>query len=137
MESGTLGFGTGSIGAVSRIASEPGARRTNDQQLFSQVISRATAKADETPQHRARAAAEQLVATALVQPILKQMRESNNAAPPFAPNEAERTFRSFMDASLAQRMVSSQRWGLVDQLARRMLGRMGLPTDAAPTQAHQ
>jgi Rod binding domain-containing protein len=134
MESGTLGVGN--IGAISRLASEPGARRTSDQQLFSQVISRASAKADQTPQERARTGAEQLVATALVQPILKQMRESNNAAPPFAPNEAERSFRSFMDAALAQRMVSSQRWGLVDQLARRMLGRMGLPADAAPSQLH-
>jgi Rod binding domain-containing protein len=135
MESGTLNLSTTGLGNVARLASEPGSGRTDNQQLFSQVISRAKTDAAETPEQRARKAAEQLVSTALVQPILKQMRESNNAAPPFAPNEAERTFRSFMDASLAQRMVGSQRWGLVDQLARRMLGRLGQQSHTPPTMA--
>jgi Rod binding domain-containing protein len=119
-------------GDVARIVAAPGAARTRDNQaMFSQIIASAKAKPDaETPEGRARTAAEQLVSTALVQPIFKQMRESNNAAPPFAPNQAERTFRSFMDAAIAQKMVHAQHWGLVDRLARGMLKRGGL--GAAP-----
>ncbi len=132
MDSGavTLG-GSGIVGEVARIASEPGARRTADQELFSQVISRAKDKPNETPEQKARSAAEQLVATALVQPVLKQLRESNHAAPPFAPNEAERTFRSMSDAALAQRMVGSEHWGLIDVLARRMLTKLGTKAESA------
>jgi Rod binding domain-containing protein len=135
MDSGaiTLG-GTGTVGEVARLSSEPGARRTEDQELFSQVISRAKANPDETPEQKARGAAQQLVATALVQPVLKQLRESNNAAPPFAPNEAERTFRSLSDAALAQRMVGSEHWELVNVLARRMLTKMGTRAESAPAQ---
>jgi Rod binding domain-containing protein len=99
------------------------------QEQFSGLLARS--KAAQTPEERARSAAEQLVATALVQPVLKQLRESNNAAPPFAPNQAERTFRGLFDAAIAQRMVHAQHWGLVDRLARGMLTKMGLP--AAPT----
>ena len=137
MDATAITLGGGRIaGDVARLAAEPGAsRRSGEQELFSQVISRAKAKTGETAEQRARSAAEQLVATALVQPVLKQLRESNNAAPPFAPNEAERTFRSFMDAGLAQRMVSSQHWGLVDHLARGMLKRMGAAS--APTEGQK
>lgn len=109
--------------------------KTTDQELFSQVISRAQSNKEETPEARARAAAEQLVATALVQPVLKQLRESNHAEAPFAPNAAERSFRSLMDAGLAQRMVTSQHWGLVDNLARGMLKKMGQDTAAGPPRA--
>lgn len=117
--------GLGGAGDVARLSSQPGAKRASDQRLFSEVIAKAQAKADGTPRERARSAAEQLVATALVQPVLKSMRENSNAAPPFAPNETERTFRSFMDAAIAQRMVHSGNWALVDKVAQKMLSRTG------------
>ena len=60
------------------------------------------------------------MAIALVQPILSQMRASNQAAEPFKPNEAERTFGSMMDAILARRLVHSSNWGLVDTMAQRL-----------------
>ena len=129
---GGLSGAATSAGDLARVMAEPGgSRKRDDQTLFSQVMGKTVAKAgDDTPRGRARTAAEQLVSTALVQPILKQVRESSNAAPPFAPNQAERTFRSFMDAAVAQKMVHAQHWGLVDRLARGMLKRMGL--NAAP-----
>lgn len=104
------------------------------QEAFAQVISRATGAGDQSPEARARAAAEQLVSTALVQPVLKQMRETSQAAPPFAPGQGERTFRGLMDAGLAHKMVKSGSWGLVDRLAHGMLKRMGIeaPPGAAP-----
>src|SRR5262249_14926397 len=92
------------VGDVARIMVSPGgASLPARQEQFSGIMTGAKAGA-QTPQERARTAAEQLVATALVQPVLKQLRESNNAAPPFAPNQAERTFRSLFDAAIAQRM---------------------------------
>jgi Rod binding domain-containing protein len=116
------------------LQSAAGLRRTNDQQSFSAVLSRA--KPGETAEERARTGAEQLVSTALVQPVLKSLRESNNAAPPFAPNQAERSFRSLMDASLAQRMVHSQHWGLVDRLARSLLAKSGHGTTSVRQSPH-
>jgi Rod binding domain-containing protein len=55
-----------------------------------------------------------------VQPMLKLLRDSNNAAPPFAPGPAEKQFRSLMDVELAQRIVNSANFPLVDALARRL-----------------
>jgi len=83
-----------------------------------------------TPKEQAIEAAQQLVSVSLLQPVLKQLRESSHAAPPFAPNQAERTFRSMMDANFAQNMVKSGRWGLVDSVARKLLERTS-PKDAA------
>ncbi len=86
-----------------------------------------------SPKEQARAVqAEQLVAVALVQPVLKEMRENSHAAPPFAPNQAERTFRGMMDAGFAQRLVKSQRWGLVDAVARRVLKEKNAEGGAEP-----
>jgi|GEM_PF-2463353 len=76
---------------------------------------------------RAREAAEGLVSAALIEPVLKRLRESGGAAAPFAPNAAERSFRQMLDAEFAQRMVKSGRggggWPLVDKLAQDLLAR--------------
>ena len=81
-----------------------------NQASFSSVLSRAQTrpdKANQSPEQKAREAAEQLVATALVQPVLKQLRETNNAAEPFKPNSAERSFGQMMDTQLSQRIAGS------------------------------
>lgn len=115
-------------GGVAERANTPSMSRraaasTDEQEMFAAALSRA--KEGGTPATRAREAAEGLVATALIYPVLKQMRESNRAAPPFAPGRGERSFGQLMDATLAQRVVKSAHWPLVDALARRMLARMG------------
>ncbi len=69
---------------------------------------------------KARDTAERLVAVVLVQPILKQVRESNQAAPPFQPTRGEQQFQSMLDAKLAQEIAQSARFPLVDRLARDM-----------------
>lgn len=122
-----------SLGGLTRageMLSSADTQRASEQEVFSQVLARARHNPDDTPEQRARNAAEQLVSTSLVQPILKKLRDSNNAAAPFGPNRTERMFGSMMDATLAQRMVGSQSWGLVDQLARRMLERSQPPAAA-------
>ena len=98
---------------------------------FASILGRAKS-AELTPEQRAREGAEQLVAVSLVQPILKQMRENTWAAAPFAPNQAERTFRGMMDSEFAQRLVKSGRWGLVDAVARRVLRQQSEPSAAEP-----
>jgi len=79
-----------------------------------------------TPTERARDVAEQYVAIALVQPLLKQLRETSNAAPPFAPTQAEKQFRALTDADLAQQIVRAKQFPLVDRLARDLLIRGGV-----------
>lgn len=90
-----------------------------------------------TPTERARDVAEQYVAIALVQPLLKQLRETSNAAPPFAPTQAEKQFRALTDADLAQQIVRAKQFPLVDRLARDLLIRGGVdPSElAAPVAA--
>lgn len=95
--------------------------RTGRQLDFASVLGRAQARPDESVEDVARRSAEQFVSMALVQPLLKQMRESNHAAPPFAPSQGEKQFQSLMDAEVAQRMVRAAHFPLVDRLARDML----------------
>lgn len=65
----------------------------------------------------ARAAAEEFVALTFVQPILKQLRESNQTAAPFAPGQAEKAFQGLADEEIAKRIVRASQWGLVDRIA--------------------
>jgi len=51
------------------------------------------------------------------------MRETSNAAPPFAPTQAEKQIRALQDASVAQQIVHASRFPVVDRLARGMLDR--------------
>lgn len=74
---------------------------------------------------RAREAAEQLVSTTLVLPVLKQLRESNNAAPPFGPTDAEKQFGSLLDHRLAHDIVKGANFPMVDRLARDLLRNTG------------
>ncbi|MBX3384853.1 MAG: rod-binding protein [Phycisphaeraceae bacterium] len=91
------------------------------------------ARAQELPkEERAQLAAAQLVSAALVQPVFKQMRESTQATGPFAPGRGEKMFRQLLDTATADRLVTSGRWGLVDAVARRMLGNE-TPPNNGPT----
>lgn len=111
---------------------------TDTQKSFSQILSRVESKrSTQTPQEKAQDAAAQLVSTALVQPLLERLRASNQAAPPFAPNQAERSFGALLDTELAQRMTKSGNWPLVDAVASRLLRKqMGGPeVTPAPTAA--
>lgn len=96
---------------------------------FASVLGRIDAESM-TAEERATQGARDLVSVALVQPALKAFRQSNGASGPFAPNQAERTFRGMMDASFAQRLVQGGRWPLVDRVARSLL-RQGQEVPAA------
>ncbi len=62
--------------------------------------------------------ARDLVAVSLVQPLLKEWRDSEQSPPPFGPGQAEKQFRALQDANLAQELTRASHFPLVDRLAR-------------------
>ena len=127
----TLGPGTalsalqpGMVEPVAALAAiAPQAER---QREFAAILSRRIDRpgaAAGSPEQQASEAARQLVSMTLVQPLLKQLRETSQAAPPFAPTSAERQFRAMADAQLAQDIVKASHFPLVDVLARQMLAK--------------
>ncbi len=87
------------------------------QESFSQMISREANAGTLTKEQKARRTAEQFVASSLVEPILKQMRESSNVAPPFGPSQAEKQFRALLDTQIARNLVKRAHWPVVDRVA--------------------
>lgn len=69
---------------------------------------------------RARDAAQEFVAVALVQPTLAQMREPLWASEPFAPGQHEKTFAPMLDAEIAKRIVTASGFPLVDRIAEQL-----------------
>lgn len=108
------------------MSTDPGIGAANllgQQSAFQAVIGRGRATGD-----RAREAAEEFVAVALVEPILRELRESSDAAPPFAPTRGEKQFRALLDAQLSREIARASRFPLVDRLVsdlRRVTDRKG------------
>jgi Rod binding domain-containing protein len=125
--------GTGlSLGHRADLAgSSPARALAARQESFLDVIARgqplgkqgtvAATGRDEERLAEARDAASQLVAITFVQPVLQQLRDSNDAAPPFAPTQGERQFRALLDAELAGEITRAAQFPLVDRLARDLL----------------
>jgi len=113
-----LSGASASLGAVGR-ASRPSSFFAGDS-AFSSFFAGETDGAETMPE-QARQAAKEFVAIAFVQPVLKSLRESNNAAEPFAPTQAERAFQPMLDAQIAQRIVERQDYDLVDAVTRQLL----------------
>lgn len=87
---------------------------------FARLLANASVGRDTITDDQTRQAAEQLVAVTFIQPILRAARESNNAAPPFAPTAIEKQFGPLMDARLSDAMMRSSRWPLIDRIERDM-----------------
>lgn len=83
------------------------------------------ARQGRTEAEKAQEAAEMLVSSTLVEPILKQLRESNNAAEPFAPTQGEKQFGALLDHRLAHDIVKAANFPMVDRLARDLLKSRG------------
>jgi Rod binding domain-containing protein len=106
---------------------DPVARRRAD---FAAALGRSLGEAGLGEADRARRAAEEFVATAFVQPLLKELRAGIRTPPPFGPGPAERQFRALTDTTLAREIVQSKRFGLVDRIADdlRRVGRGAWPS---------
>jgi Rod binding domain-containing protein len=118
------------------------------QNSFQSVLGRSLGVSDATPEAQARDAAESYVALTFIQPILKQMRESDHTPAPWGPTQGEKQFGALRDAELAQRIAHAQRFPLVDRVARDLLTRAsrtaprdlgdtpGAPTATEPAEPH-
>ena len=73
----------------------------------------------------ARQAAEQLVSTSLVLPILASMREGTFLSGPFKPGTMERRFGPMLDVHTAEAITSSSRFDLVDSVVDQLAGSSG------------
>ncbi len=70
----------------------------------------------------AREAATELVASALLVPVLDAMYERPLAEPPFAPTAAEKRFAPLLSQHLADRIIGAANFPLVDLILDRLLG---------------
>lgn len=66
-----------------------------------------------------REAAEQLVSSAFIAPMLGAMRESSMAAGPFSPGAVEKRFGPLFDQQVADRVTQASRFTLVDAIVER------------------
>ena len=74
-----------------------------------------------SPAEKSRSVAEEFVASSLIFPILKELRQSNNAWGPFAQGRHEETFGAMLDIEIASQIVRASNFPLVDRLARDLL----------------
>lgn len=100
-------------------------QRNDERNTFAATFNRAKSDTPKTPQQEAREAAEGLVSMAFLQPILKQMRESNNTAAPFGPGKGEQSMRTMLDQAWSDNIVKNGNWSLVNRVEQRMLDRLG------------
>ncbi|MDX2119214.1 MAG: hypothetical protein SFY96_13620 [Planctomycetota bacterium] len=130
---GAIGTAEGFAARLARVQSrEQNTVQKNDASAAAAAKERET-KEREAREREARTAAEQLVAQTFVVPLLKRFRESNNAAPPFAPTTGEKMLRGVTDTTLAENIVHRSNWALVDRLAQRMLNGGKPPSTGAMT----
>ena len=127
MEMLKLNTGLSPIAASALDVSARDTQRLADQQMFASVLSRAREDQPLDDAAKARRAAEDFVAQSLVQPVLKQMRETSTAQAPFAPNQAEKSFRTMLDNALSQKIVRSGNWALVQKVTEKILHGASLP----------
>lgn len=111
----------GSNGSTASLSTPRFDNLASSQGEFAAILARGRHRATGTAGEQraaAREGAEEFVAITMVQPLLKQLRESNNAAAPFAPSSAEKQFRGMMDAQISHRIVKASNFPLVDVVAR-------------------
>jgi hypothetical protein len=78
----------------------------------------------EATRQEAREAAEQLVATTLVQPLLQQMRNDPFKSDLMHGGMAEDAFGAQLDTQLADRIVRRANWPLVERIVDTVMGRL-------------
>jgi len=83
----------------------------------------AEARDRHTKEKAALKTAREFVAQALVQPMLKEARESNQAWGPFAPGKHEKAFAWLIDEGIAKSIVEAKNFPLVDRVAESLLSR--------------
>ena len=80
-----------------------------------------------------RDAAEQLVSSSFILPILSMIRESSISEGPFAPGMAERRFGPLFDQHIADSITKAANFPLVDSIIDRYLPRTALSSTGETT----
>jgi len=86
----------------------------------------------QTREEKAQEAAEGLVSTTFIEPILKQMRESNNTPPPFGPSRAEKQFSALLDTKLSDEIVQAANFPLIERITAQLLRNMPVTQTPEP-----
>lgn len=95
-----------------------------------QAESSASGAAD--TQSQARKAAEEFVGLTLILPLLKQMRDSATAPPPWGPSQAEKQMQAMADVHTAQAIARASNLPIVDRLSRDLMARASPPAALDP-----
>lgn len=109
--------GSGGEGPRAALASSmTGAVKT---QNFQEALREAERKSDpgERAEAKSRAVAQEFVSVAFIQPLLKQLRDTNQAWGPFQQGQAEKQFGAMLDAEYASRISRASTNTLVERLA--------------------
>ena len=106
---------------------DKGALSATTQQGLS--AARPTPEQASTRETQAQKAAEDLVSNTLIEPILKQIRDSNNTPAPWGPTQAEKQFSSLLDTKLADKIVHSSNFPLVQRITQQLLDNMPAADD--------
>jgi len=93
----------------------------SNQSDFSRILGKARDNRGKDPAQVAKETAEEFVSITMIQPLLAQLRSTNQAAAPFAPSSGEKQFQTMLDAHLAQQIVRAKQFPLVDSVARKLL----------------
>ena len=109
--------------AVSAQIAPPALPAVGSAHGFSAEFDAATARLE-----TARDAAEQLVSTSLVLPILSSMREGPFLSGPFKPGTMVRRFGTMLDVHMAEAITSSSNFDLVDSVVDQIVARTGNST---------
>ena len=75
----------------------------------------------ETPEGLARLGAERLVSTALLEPLVREARESSEATGLFAPGAGEKRFGHLLDREIADSIAASRDFAPVNAIEKRVL----------------
>ncbi len=102
------------------------------ERTFSAVLAGTAQSSREEQRQVLREAAEQLVSTAFITPILGALRDSSMAEGPFAPGTAEKRFGPLLDQQFADRVAKASNFSLIDTIVDRYLPQE--PRDAAMTE---
>lgn len=116
-------------GYAREVIAEDGQAKTQaPQAAFATILSRLGGQAErsiEDRQIKARQAAEEFVAIALVQPILAHLREyplvADEERGPLARGTGEKMMQPLWDAQAALDIVRASNWPMVDRLAQQLL----------------
>jgi Rod binding domain-containing protein len=100
-------------------------REEDTRNSFASVLGKTQQRDGEDPATKARQTAESFVSITFIQPLLKQLRESNHTPAPFGPSEGEKQFQGLMDAELAQRVVKAAHFPLVERITGDLMKRSG------------